>query len=46
LVEREARNRKQAEREARKNQKKKAKQPKAKKNKKVADNIDDQIIEL
>ena len=46
LVEREARNRKQAEREARRNQKKKAKQPKAKKNKKVADNIDDQIIEL
>ena len=46
LVEREARNRKQAEREARRNQKKKAKQPKAEKNKKVADNIDDQIIEL
>ena len=46
LVEREARNRKQAEREARRNKKKKAKQPKAKKNKKVADNIDDQIIEL
>ena len=46
LVEREARNRKQAEREARKNQKKRVKQPKAKKNKKVADNIDDQIIEL
>lgn len=46
LVEREARNRKQTEREARRNQKKKAKQPKAKKNKKVAENIDDQIIEL
>lgn len=46
LVEREARNRKQAEREARRNQKKKAKQPKAKKNKKVADNVDEQIIEL
>ena len=46
LVEREARKRKEAEREARKNQKKKAKQPKAKKNKKVADNVDDQIIEL
>ena len=46
LVEREARKRKEAEREARRNQKKKAKQPKAKKNKKVADNVDDQIIEL
>lgn len=46
LVEREARKRKEAEREARRNQKKKAKQPKAKKNKKVADNDDEQIIEL
>lgn len=46
LVEREARKRKEAEREARRNQKRKAKQPKAKKNKKVADNVDDQIIEL
>lgn len=46
LVEREARKRKEAEREARRNQKKKAKQPKVKKNKKVADNVDDQIIEL